>query len=84
MFHPSVIRSSDIRAFLFLEVGKILFIENLVGEKRRERLHIGECRGTRKPVIPGHFFLRGFYGMCFLVSGKAERLLPYFTEDVLR
>jgi hypothetical protein len=21
-------------------------------EKRRERLHIGECRGTRKPVIP--------------------------------
>jgi hypothetical protein len=24
---------------------KILFVENLVGEKRRERLHIGECRG---------------------------------------
>jgi hypothetical protein len=21
-------------------------------EKRRERLHIGECRGTWKPVIP--------------------------------
>jgi hypothetical protein len=38
--------------FFFLEVGKILFAENLVGEKRRERLHIGECRGTRKPVIP--------------------------------
>jgi hypothetical protein len=30
---------------------KVLFVENLVGEKRRERLHIGECRGTRKPVI---------------------------------
>jgi hypothetical protein len=29
------------------EVGKILFVE-----KRRERLHSGECRGTRKPVIP--------------------------------
>jgi hypothetical protein len=28
------------------EVRKILFVENLVGEKRRERLHIGECRGT--------------------------------------
>jgi hypothetical protein len=26
--------------------GKILFVE-----KKRERLHIGECRGTRKPVI---------------------------------
>jgi hypothetical protein len=36
----------------FLEVGKILFVENLVGEKRRERLHIGECRGIRKLVIP--------------------------------
>jgi hypothetical protein len=30
-------------------VGKILFVENLVGEKRRERLHIGECRGTQNP-----------------------------------
>jgi hypothetical protein len=29
------------------EVGKILFVE-----KRRERLHIGECRGTWKLVIP--------------------------------
>jgi hypothetical protein len=38
--------------FFFAEVGKILFAENLVGEKRRERLHIGECRRTRKPVIP--------------------------------
>jgi hypothetical protein len=35
------------RQTLTAEVGKILFIENLVGEKRRERLHIGECRGTR-------------------------------------
>jgi hypothetical protein len=37
--------------FFFSEVRKILFAENLVGEKRRERLHIGEWRGTRKPVI---------------------------------
>jgi hypothetical protein len=36
---------------LTAEVRKILSVENLVGEKRRERLHIGECRGTRKPVI---------------------------------
>jgi hypothetical protein len=34
------------------EVGKILFIENLFVEKRREKLHIGVCRGTWKPVIP--------------------------------
>jgi hypothetical protein len=27
---------------LTAEVGKILFVENLVGEKRRERLHVGE------------------------------------------
>jgi hypothetical protein len=37
--------------FFFGEVGKILFVENLVGEKKRERLHIGECRGTQKSVI---------------------------------
>jgi hypothetical protein len=42
--------------FFFAEVGKILFAENLVGEKRRERLHIGECRGTRKLFF---FFERG-------------------------
>jgi hypothetical protein len=42
------------RTVFFLEVGKILLVENLVGEKRRERLHIGEGRGTQKlkPVIP--------------------------------
>jgi hypothetical protein len=34
------------------EVEKILFVENLVVEKRRERLPIGECRGIRKPVRP--------------------------------
>jgi purine-cytosine permease-like protein len=38
--------------YFFLEIGKILFVENLFVAKRRERLHIGECRGTRKPVIP--------------------------------
>jgi hypothetical protein len=37
---------------LTAEVRKILLVEHLVGEKRRERLHIGECRGTWKPVIP--------------------------------
>jgi hypothetical protein len=37
---------------LTAEVEKILFVVNLVGEKRRERLHIGECRGTQKLVIP--------------------------------
>jgi hypothetical protein len=36
---------------LTAEVRKILFVENLVGEKRREILHIGECRGTKKLVI---------------------------------
>jgi hypothetical protein len=29
------------------EVRKILFVE-----KRRERLHSGEFRGTQKPVVP--------------------------------
>jgi hypothetical protein len=33
------------------EVRKILFVENSFVEKRRERLCIGECRGTWKPVI---------------------------------
>jgi hypothetical protein len=37
---------------LTAEVGKVLFVENLFVEKRRERLHIEECRGTWKPVIP--------------------------------
>jgi hypothetical protein len=38
--------------FLFAEVGKILFVE-----KRREKLHIGECRGTWKLVIPNSYIL---------------------------
>jgi hypothetical protein len=33
---------------LTADVRKILFVENLVGERRRERLHIGEYRGTRE------------------------------------
>jgi hypothetical protein len=37
---------------LTAEVRNILFIENLFVEKRRERLHIGEYRGTQEPVIP--------------------------------
>jgi hypothetical protein len=31
---------------------KYFIVENLFVEKRRERLHIGDCRGTQKPVIP--------------------------------
>jgi hypothetical protein len=34
----------EAQATLTAEVGKILFVK-----KRRERLHSGECRGTRKP-----------------------------------
>jgi hypothetical protein len=41
------------------EVRKILFVE-----KRRERLHIGECRRTRKPVIPVGG--RGWWGVGFI------------------
>jgi hypothetical protein len=40
------------------EVRKILFVE-----KRRERLHIGECRRTRKPVIPWVRVGSGFYSL---------------------
>jgi hypothetical protein len=40
------------RQTLTAEDGKILFVENLVGEKRRERLYIGEFRGTQKQVMP--------------------------------
>jgi hypothetical protein len=29
----------------------ILFAENLIVEKRRESLHVSECRGRGKPVI---------------------------------
>jgi hypothetical protein len=42
---------------------KDFFIENLVGEKRRERLHIRECRGTWKPVIPWARVVSGFYSL---------------------
>jgi hypothetical protein len=40
------------------EVRKILFVE-----KRRERLHIGECKGTRKPVVPVVGVGIGFYNL---------------------
>jgi hypothetical protein len=46
-------------------------LENLVGEKRRERLHIGEYRGTRKPVSLGARVGSGFYSLFFaLPEGK--------------
>jgi hypothetical protein len=56
---------------LTAEVGKILFVQNLVGEKRRERLHIGECRGTWKPVIPWARVGSGLYSL-FLHCLRAE------------
>jgi hypothetical protein len=37
------------------EVGKILFVE-----KRRERLHIGECRGTQNRLSCGSGWGMGF------------------------
>jgi hypothetical protein len=42
---------------------KILFIENLVGKKRRKRLHIGEFTGTWKPVIPWVRVGSGFHSL---------------------
>jgi hypothetical protein len=41
------------------EVGKILFAENLAGEKRRERLHIGECRGEWGFIAYLHCLIAG-------------------------
>jgi hypothetical protein len=63
------------RQTLTAEVGKILFVENLVGEKRRERLHIGECRGTRKPGDPpgpgwGVRFYSGFIAYFCITWGR--------------
>jgi hypothetical protein len=46
------------RQTLAAEVGKILFVE-----KRRGRLHSGECRGTQKPVIPRVRLGIGFYSL---------------------
>jgi hypothetical protein len=48
------------------EVRKILFVENSIVEKRREWRHSGECRGTRKPVIPWVRVRIGFYSFFFL------------------
>jgi hypothetical protein len=56
---------------LTAEVGKILFVKNLFVEKRRKRLHIGECKGTRKPVIPWVRVGSGFYSL-FLHCLRAE------------
>jgi hypothetical protein len=57
------------RYFFFPEIRKILFVENLFVEKRRERLHIGECRGTWKPVIPWVRVGSGFYSLFALPDG---------------
>jgi hypothetical protein len=46
-----------------VEVRKILFVENLFVEKRKERLHIGECRGTWNPVILWVRVGNGFYSL---------------------
>jgi hypothetical protein len=61
--------------FFFLEVGKILFTENLVGKKRRERLHIVECRGTRKPVIPKAYEFNPSY-----LGGSDQRIRVYLPR----
>jgi hypothetical protein len=41
-------------------------------EKRRERLHSGECRGTQKPVVQWVRVGIGFYSLflCILPEGK--------------
>jgi hypothetical protein len=54
-----------------VEVWKILFAENLVGEKRRKRLHIVECRGTWKQWSCGLGWGVGFYSL-FLHCLRAE------------
>jgi hypothetical protein len=61
---------------LTAEVGKNLFVE-----KRRERLHIGECRGTRQPVIPWVRVGSGFYSLflhCLVVEMpfRCKRAFP--------
>jgi hypothetical protein len=58
------------RQILTAEVGKILFVENLVGEKR-ERLQIRECRGTQKLVILWARVGSGLYSL-FLHCLRAE------------
>jgi hypothetical protein len=50
------------------EVRKILFVENSIVEKRREWRHSGECRGTRKPVIPWVRVRIGFYSFFFCIA----------------
>jgi hypothetical protein len=57
----------------------MLSVENLVGEKRRERLNIGECRGTRKLVIPWARVESGFYSL-FLHCLRAE--MPFRRKQV--
>jgi hypothetical protein len=58
---------------------KDLFVKNLVVEKRRERLHIRECRGTWKPVIP---WVRGreWGFIAFLHCLRAE--MPFRCRQV--
>jgi hypothetical protein len=49
---------------------KDFICRELVREKRREKLHIGECRGTRKPVIPWVRVGSGFYSLFALPDGR--------------
>jgi hypothetical protein len=53
---------------------RFFFVENLVGEKRREKLCIGEYRGTWKLVIPWIRLGIGFYSF-FLHCLGAEMSL---------
>jgi hypothetical protein len=67
------------RQTLTAEFRKILFVENLVGEKRRERLHIGEYRGAQKLVIPWARVGSGFYNL-FLHCLRVE--MPFSCKQV--
>jgi hypothetical protein len=40
-----------------------------IKKNRRERLHIGECRGTWKPVISWVRVGSGFYSLLALLDG---------------
>jgi hypothetical protein len=50
----------------------MLFAENLIVEKRRENLHIRECRGMQKPVI--QWIRVGSYLKIFLHCLRAEMI----------
>jgi hypothetical protein len=52
---------------------KDFICREFIVEKRRERLHIGECRGTWKRVIPWVRVGSGFYILFALPDGMFFR-----------